>query len=659
MADETGWLQAVLAKLRNVRAAVIGDFCVDAYWHLDAESASPISIETGLPVRCVRRQSCTLGGAGNVVANLIDLGVQDVRAIGMVGDDPWGAELVRLLKTRGADVTGMIPGGGQWQTTVYAKPHLGETEENRIDFGAFNKVSESAGNALIAALEAAAAKSNVVIINQQFQNGLADAAFVAKLNRVIADHPLIRFFVDSRDAAALFKGAVWKLNTTEAAKLVGKSGDASGNGAIASEATASEAIASEATGNESPGSGIEAVRAHAQALAVQSGQPVFITRGDRGIVVADRKAVTEIPGIQIIERTDPVCAGDTVIAAVAAVLGSGADAVTAAKLANIAASITVKKLRTTGTATPAEILAAGASIDYVYAPDLADNPRAARYVSGTEIEIVHDLPSDIRIRHAIFDHDGTLSTLREGWEKIMEPMAVRAVLGARYNDVSPKLFEKVSKTVREFIDKTTGIQTLVQMAGLARLVRQFGLVPEAEILDVHGYKAVYNHQLLEMVRQRIAKLDRGELQPGDFQIKNAHLLLRRLHEKGVKLYLASGTDVADVISEAAAMGYADLFEGRIYGAVGNVNVEAKKVVLDRIIRDNKLAGHEIVSFGDGPVEMRETRKQGGICVGICSDEVRRFGFNPSKRSRLIRGGAGLLVADFSQIDHLLALLKLA
>jgi len=106
------------------------------------------------------------------------------------------------------------------------------------------------------------------------------------------------------------------------------------------------------------------------------------------------------------------------------------------------------------------------------------------------------------------------------------------------------------------------------------------------------------------------------------------------------------------------MGYADLFEGRIYGAVGKVDVEAKKMVIERMIQEHHLAGHEFVTFGDGPVEMRETHRRGGICVGVCSDEMRRFGFNMNKRARLIRGGAGLLVGDYSQLDQLLALLKL-
>ncbi len=67
----------------------------------------------------------------------------------------------------------------------------------------------------------------------------------------------------------------------------------------------------------------------------------------------------EIPGIQITERTDPVGAGDTVVASFAAALACGTDAVAAARLAGIAASVTVRKLHTTGTANPEEIRRTG------------------------------------------------------------------------------------------------------------------------------------------------------------------------------------------------------------------------------------------------------------------------------------------------------------
>ena len=381
-----------------------------------------------------------------------------------------------------------------------------------------------------------------------------------------------------------------------------------------------------------------------------------MTRGEHGLLVADAAGVHVIHGIQVLDPVDPVGAGDTVVAALAAALAGGADIVTAATLANLAASITVRKLQTTGTATPAELRAAGAEPDYIYLPEIAENPRRARFLEHTEIEIVRDPPTGARIEHAIFDHDGTLSTLREGWEKIMEPMMLRAILGPRLAEADDATFQRVAAAVRQFIDKTTGIQTLVQMQGLAALVRQFKFVPPAEILDEHGYKRIYNEELLLLVRGRIRKLETGELSPADFEIKNAGLLLRRLHAAGVKLYLASGTDQTDVIAEARAMGYGDLFQGRIFGAVGDITVEAKKLVLERITREHQLRGPQLATFGDGPVEIRETRKRVGICVGVASDELRRFGPNPAKRARLIRAGADVIIPDYSQLPRLLELL---
>jgi len=626
-------LEDVLARLPRVRATVFGDFCLDAYWWIDQDETEK-SVETTLPLRRVRQQRYSLGGAGNVVANLIGLGVKEVRAIGATGEDLFGRELRRQLEEMRVDTSEMVILKAPWQTMVYAKPHRGEQEDNRVDFGSFNALSEEATETLIAALYRAAKTSDIIILNQQIPAGISSPAVIGRINGVISEHPETRFIVDARHRAALYDGAVLKLNTREVTHVLG-------------EVTEQSAIP------------VTQAKTYAQRLSQKTHQPVFLTRGENGLIVADKDVVHEIPGIQVIERTDSVGAGDTAVAALAAVIGSGGDPVEAATFANIAASITVRKLQTTGIATLEEIRAVGDEPDYVFLPDLAEDSRQAQFVAGTEIELVNPITDGVRIQHAIFDHDGTISTLREGWEQIMEPMMVRAVLGSRYQSVEASLYHEVRETVRQFIDKTTGVQTLVQMQGLVQMVRQCEFVPRNQILDEHGYKRIYNEQLLEMVSQRISKLERGELNARDFQIKDANRLLEHLHERGVKLYLASGTDEADVRAEAEALGYADLFEGRIFGAIGDVKVEAKKVVLERIIREHDLSGHEFVTFGDGPVEIRETRKRGGICIGVASNEVRRFGLNPAKRARLIRAGAQLIVPDFSQLSSLIELLSLA
>jgi rfaE bifunctional protein kinase chain/domain len=625
-------LKQLLADIKKAKIAVFGDFCLDAYWLID-ENANELSVETSQPIRQVAKQKYSLGGAGNVVANLIALGVGEVYAIGMLGNDLFGDLMRQKLEDLKVDVSSMLTCQNDWQTMVYCKPYIGEFEEERIDFGSFNTIENASIEDLTKELNHIAGIVDMVILNQQVLPGVSSEKMIECINTVIADNSKCSFIVDSRHHPELYRGAMLKINAHEAAQIVDSPRS------LDERVTAGEAYR------------------YAKAIYDKISQPVFLTRGENGIVVYDKDELKTIPGIQLMQRTDPVGAGDTTISALASVLSVGGDTFSAATIANIAATVTVREIQTTGTASPEEILKIGPKPDYIYLPELADDPRRANFVKGSEIEQIRKLPEDLSVRHAIFDHDGTISTLREGWEQIMEPMMVRAILGEKYENADEVLYHKVIDTIKRFIDRTTGIQTLVQMQGLIELVIQFKCVPDNEILDIYGYKEIYNQALLEMVKQRVLKLKNGELNSEDFQIKNAQLFLEKLHKKGVKLYLASGTDEFDVIKEAEAMGYAHLFEGRIFGATGDINVEAKREVLERIILENNLTGSGFATFGDGPVEMRECRKRNGVAVGIASDEIRRFGLNSAKRSRLIRAGADLLIPDFSQMEQLLNQLK--
>lgn len=630
-ANAQGWLDPILDALPKARIAVFGDCCVDAYWWL-ADGHGEVSVETGQAINRVARQECSLGGAGNVAANAAAIGA-GVELVGLVGDDAYGHVLRRLAGRHGIVADGLLDGGEGWQTMVYAKPMHGGAEGQRFDFGAVNRIDAAHMEAVARVLERAAERCQAVVINQQVGGVLAHPELIRRCNAIIAAHPRTRFVVDARAGADAFRGAAVKLNAAEAARLLGATA-----GAVDEADAARLAIT----------------------LQARLGTTVFLTRGERGLLVADGGVVTAIPGIQCGGQTDPVGAGDSVVAALAAALAVGVAPSDAARLANLVAAVTVRKLHTTGTASPAEIRALAANADHLHAPELAEDARRARFLPGSEIEVVRDVTIAAgQIRHAIFDHDGTISTLRQGWEAVMEPMMIRAVLGPQHDGAPAELFRSVRAAVRELIDRTTGIQTLAQMQELVALVRRFGCVPEAEILDNHGYKQIYNDALMVQVRSRTAKLASGELEPSDFEMKGAVRLLRHLHARGVRLYLASGTDEADVTAEAQVMGYADLFTGGIFGAVGNLAVEAKRDVMDRIMRQNGIDGRALLVVGDGPVEMREGRRRGALCLGIASDEPRRYGLDPAKRARVIRAGADLVVGDFAQQQTLLAHLSLA
>jgi len=159
------------------------------------------------------------------------------------------------------------------------------------------------------------------------------------------------------------------------------------------------------------------------------------------------------------------------------------------------------------------------------------------------------------------------------------------------------------------------------------------------------------------VNERVTKLKKGELDVMDFTIKGAVDFLNALHRKGVRLYLASGTDQEDVERESDILGYRSLFENHIYGAIGDSTKEAKRMVLERILGEIGHRGpEEILTIGDGPVEIRETHKKGGYTIGVASNEIRRYGIVLSKRRRLIEAGADLIIPDFCQRERLLPLL---
>ena len=627
-------LQKILNDIVVVKIAVLGDFCLDAYWFID-ESMSEISVETNQATRPVSLQRYSLGGAGNVTNNLAAMGIKDIRAFGVIGRDPFGAEMVRIMKAKGIEPQNLLVQEDDWSTHTYAKPYIDDKELNRVDFGNFNKLSKGTADRLIEILIREIPEVDVVIINQQVPSGIHIEYFRNRLVEVIAQFPKKTFIVDSRNFNDFYNGTIRKMNDTEAVRLCGLVKNPE-------EVVSYSEIVSSA--NE---------------LYKRYQKPLLITRGNKGSLTIDANGISEIPGLMILSKVDTVGAGDSYLAGAASSLAAGYSMNIAAQVGSFVAGVTVQKLFQCGTATPDEILAIGVDPDYIYASEIAEDRRRTFYLPGTEIEVINKWDHPPRIKYAIFDHDGTISTFREGWELIMEPMMIKAILGDNYHDADESLYQKVKTRVAEFIDKTTGIQTLVQMKGLIELIREFGCVPEEKILDEFKYKQIYNDELLIIVKKREKKFSQGELSLDDFTLKNAVLFLQELHDAGIKLYLVSGTDEEDLKSEARVLGYDHLFEGRIYGAVGDINKEAKKMVLDRILDSiGESAFDKVVTFGDGPVEIRETRKKGGIAIGIASSELRRYGLNESKRTRLIKAGADVIIPDFSQLTQLFAFLNI-
>jgi phosphoglycolate phosphatase-like HAD superfamily hydrolase len=270
--------------------------------------------------------------------------------------------------------------------------------------------------------------------------------------------------------------------------------------------------------------------------------------------------------------------------------------------------------------------------------------------SSTEIEI---LRPDFRrgdFRAVLFDFDGTLSLIRRNWPQVMIPMMVDVLAETGTSETRPELSVKVE----EFVMKLNGRQTIYQMIQLGDEVKARGGTPR----DPLEYKSQYHDLLSAQIHGRVSGLANGSVTPESLTVPGSHQLLERLRSLGLELYLASGTDVKYVREEAAALGVAEYFGEHIYGALDDYKNFSKKMIIDRIIGEAGVAGHQLIGFGDGFVEIQEVRQAGGVAIGVASEEEARQGINEWKRGRLIPAGADIIIGDYRCQDELFRILGL-
>jgi phosphoglycolate phosphatase-like HAD superfamily hydrolase len=267
--------------------------------------------------------------------------------------------------------------------------------------------------------------------------------------------------------------------------------------------------------------------------------------------------------------------------------------------------------------------------------------------NGTWLEILaaEVLPDLSRVRFVLFDFDGTISVLREGWEGVMVPLMVEMMCGSRPST------PEIEAEVKDYVDRSTGILTIEQMAWLAEAVRRHGLAGEPQ--TAAEYKALYLERLLVGVEKRLSALRQGTVSAEEMMIAGAENFVRILHGCGMQLFLASGTDHADVVREAQALGIAHYFGEQIYGALDRSSLHNKAEVIRSILRSHALGGPELMVIGDGPVEIQEAVRRGAIGLGVASDEINRRGWKENKIARLKKAGAHLLIPDFEHAQELM------
>ena len=327
-------LLEILNSLKNLNVMVVGDFALDVYWYADM-TRSELSRETPHYTRPIFKETYSPGASGNICCNVKDLGVKKVFAVTVLGRD-WRGQILKEKLSENGILLDYVISSSERVTSTYIKPILcgwdSQQEDSRLDFINYNSLSESLQNEIIENIQSAVPKVDAIIIEDQMtHNGIVTDKIRENLIRLAEENPGKVFVADSRERIGLFKNMVLKPNRIEAVKAMHPSRNPI-------EVKMEELIS---IGRE---------------MQERAKRPVYITLSEKGALLVTDEDYYHLPVAPTEPPIDPVGAGDTFIAAIGACLAGGATPVEAGIIANLAASIIIKKLNITGTASPKEIL---------------------------------------------------------------------------------------------------------------------------------------------------------------------------------------------------------------------------------------------------------------------------------------------------------------
>jgi rfaE bifunctional protein kinase chain/domain len=331
-------LETILARVSSLTLGVLGDLFLDRYLDIDATLTEP-SIETGLDAYQVVRVRSYPGAAGTVINNLVALGVKQIHVLSAIGDDGEGYELLQALaKYKGVQTERVyqLPGNA-FRTPTYTKPMLHRAgqparELNRLDIKNHARPQPPVDEKILQALEQTWPSCDALLVLDQVSQadcGVITTRVRDRLAELGSANPGKVILADSRERIGLFRSVWLKPNETECRSAVG---------ATTSVASLEDCIVE---------------------LARRLGRPIFCTRGEEGIVLADpRISPTQpvaVPAYPVTGPIDTVGAGDSTSAGIACALAAGATLTEAAAFGNLIASITIQQLGTTGTASPEQV----------------------------------------------------------------------------------------------------------------------------------------------------------------------------------------------------------------------------------------------------------------------------------------------------------------
>ena len=254
------------------------------------------------------------------------------------------------------------------------------------------------------------------------------------------------------------------------------------------------------------------------------------------------------------------------------------------------------------------------------------------------IECLHPGTTAERVKVVLFDFDGTVSLIRSGWVEVMVPMMVEILAGLKTGESESEL----RAVVEDFVARLTGKQTIYQMIELADQITRRGGKPQDPLI----YKHMYLSRLHEKIKDRLDDLRQGRVSPDKYLVPGTRALIEALYARGLKLYVASGTDEPYMKDEARLLDVDRYFDGGVFGALDDYKSFSKAILIQRIIGNAECNGDEFLGFGDGYVEIQNVKQVGGVAVGVATDEPNCQVVDEWKRKRLAGVGADYIIPNF-------------
>jgi D-beta-D-heptose 7-phosphate kinase / D-beta-D-heptose 1-phosphate adenosyltransferase len=318
-------LAQIVRRFADARVLVLGDVMLDRYV---SGSASRLSPEAPIPVLRPTASRATLGGAANVALNIATLGGH-VSLVGVIGDDPPGTELTRLVAAAPGVEPHLVVAPDR-PTTSKTRFMVGVHQLLRLDEETTADIDVATAEAILERFADVLRAADVVIVSDYAKGLLTDAVLRGALAQARARNRIVIADPKRADFAA-YRGATILTPNEHEVRL----------------ATHIEAA-----------DDTEADRAGRRALEMMDGDAVLVTRSAKGLTLVrrDLAAAMHLP-TRAREVADVSGAGDTLVAALAVALGAKAPLPEAAMLANITAGISVGK-QGTATVTRDELLAA-------------------------------------------------------------------------------------------------------------------------------------------------------------------------------------------------------------------------------------------------------------------------------------------------------------